>query len=209
MLKTKNIRYKYNDGPSFFYPDISCEKGDSVVILGESGVGKSTLLYILGGLLKPLSGEVIIDGVDICQLNGASLDSFRGQKIGIVFQKSHFISSLTVQENLVFTRKLAGLKVDKRRVEDILTRLAIPHKKNKYPEQLSQGEQQRFSIARALVTNPRLILADEPSSALDDKNCELMVNLLKEQAEEDGASLAIVTHDFRLSNLFTNKIELT
>ena len=90
-----------------------------------------------------------------------------------------------------------------------MDRLAIPHKTDKFPEQLSQGEQQRFSIARALVTNPRLILADEPSSALDDKNCELMVNLLKDQAEQDGSSLVIVTHDFRLSSLFSNKIELS
>lgn len=209
MLETNNIRFKYKNGPSFFYPDLQCPKGESLVILGQSGVGKSTLLYILGGLLKPTSGDIIIDNVNLANLKGSKLDSFRGQKIGIVFQKSHFISSLTVKENLSFTRKLAGLKADKRRLEDVLTRLAIPHKKDKFPEQLSQGEQQRLSIARALITNPRLILADEPSSALDDKNCELMANLLKEQAEEDGSSLAIVTHDFRLSNLFTNKIELT
>ncbi len=209
MFKTNGIRFKYEEGPSFFYPDFSCESGESLVILGQSGVGKSTLLYILGGLLNPSSGQVIIDDVDLCQLQGAKLDAFRGQHIGIVFQKSHFISSLSVKENLEFTRKLCGLKPDKARIKRILDRLAIPHKTDKFPEQLSQGEQQRFSIARALVTNPRLILADEPSSALDDKNCELMVNLLKDQAEQDGSSLVIVTHDFRLSSLFSNKIELS
>lgn len=209
MLNTKQIRFKYPKGPSFFYPDIFCDKGDSVVILGQSGVGKSTLLYILGGLLKPSSGKVLINDKDIIALNGAELDSFRGKNIGIVFQKSHFISSLTVEENLAFTRKLAGLKSDKKRIKSILERLAIPHKKDKNPDQLSQGEQQRFSIARALITNPKLILADEPSSALDDKNCELMINLLKEQAEEDNAALAIVTHDLRLSQLISNKIELS
>lgn len=208
MLKTNQVRFKYPNGPSFFYPDFECAKGESLVILGQSGVGKSTLLYILGGLLKPADGKVEINETDIVSLNGSALDTFRGKNIGIVFQKSHFISSLTVKENLAFTRKLAGLKADKRRVDDILTRLAIPHKKDKFPDQLSQGEQQRFSIARALITNPKLILADEPSSALDDKNCELMINLLKEQAEEDQAALAIVTHDYRLSSLFNNKIEL-
>jgi len=208
MLKTSQLRFKYENGPSFFYPDITCGEGESVVILGQSGVGKSTLLYILGGLLKPVSGEVNINNTDIISLQGSNLDKFRGKNIGIVFQKSHFISSLTVRENLQFTRKLAGLKADKKRVTEILTRLAIPHKKDKYPDELSQGEQQRFSIARALITNPKLILADEPSSALDDKNCELMIQLLQEQAEEDKAALAIVTHDYRLSTLIQNKIEL-
>lgn len=208
MLQTKQLRFKYDKGPSFFYPDISCGKGESVVILGQSGVGKSTLLYLLGGLLKPMSGEVIVHDKDIIKLQGSELDTFRGKNIGIVFQKSHFISSLTVRENLEFTRKLAGLKVDKHRVNEVLARLAIPHKKENYPEELSQGEQQRFSIARALITNPKLILADEPSSALDDKNCELMIQLLQEQAQQDQAALAIVTHDYRLSKLIHNKIEL-
>ncbi len=208
MFHTKDVRFKYTEGPSFFYPDFSCEKGESIVILGKSGVGKSTLLYILGGLLKPNHGEIWINGIDCAPLTGKKLDHFRGKHIGIVFQKSHFISSLTVEENLHFTRKLAGLTKDRKRIHTILERLAIPHKKNEFPENLSQGEQQRFSIARALVTHPQLILADEPSSALDDENCQLMIDLLKEQAEEDEASLAIVTHDYRLSHLFSNKIEL-
>lgn len=209
MLRTNNLTFQYPKSKAIFYPDILCEAGDSLLILGESGVGKSTLLHLLAGLMKPTAGEVFIAEENITALGGKALDQFRGNNIGIIFQKPHFIASLTVSENLAFTRKLAGLPADKKRISALLDRLAIPHKAKKKTDELSQGEMQRLSIARALVSEPTLILADEPTSALDDENCQRVIDLLKEQAKQDQASLVIVTHDHRISSAFEKKIQLT
>lgn len=209
MLRTHNITYQYPRSKTIFYPDIQCEQGESLLILGNSGVGKSTLLHILGGLLPPTAGEVHINNTCMTELRGAELDQFRGEHIGIIFQKTHFIRSLNVMENLQWTRKLAGKERDDKRINGILDRLGIPHKSGNKPDQLSQGEMQRLSIARALVTDPAMILADEPTSALDDENCRRVVELLQEQAALDKTALLIVTHDHRISREFAKKILLT
>lgn len=209
MLRTENLTYKYPSVKPIFYPDLSCPSGGSLLILGQSGVGKSTLLHLLGGLMKPTAGNIIINDVDLHTLGSSTLDTFRGQNIGIIFQKANYISALTVGENLSLTRKLANLPKDKKRILTVLERLAIPHKLNVNPGELSQGELQRFMIARAVISEPDIILADEPTSALDDENCFRVIDLLKDIAKKDQSSLIIVTHDARIKDEFPNTVTLT
>jgi lipoprotein-releasing system ATP-binding protein len=209
MLTVKNIEFQYNPSQSFSFPDIHVQKGEHWLLLGQSGCGKTTLLHLMAGLLRPQSGEVLVNNTDITQLSDTARDKFRGEQIGIIFQQSHLIRSLTVEENLLTAQYLAGTKQDKNRVHQILEQLNLGHKIKSKPNNLSQGEQQRVSIGRALVNQPSVILADEPTSSLDDGNCEQVVKLLLEQSEASGASLIIVTHDGRLKEMFENKIELT
>ena len=159
--------------------------------------------------MKPTAGKVIINETDIFSMNPKELDAFRGKNIGIVFQKSHFMEALTVEENLAFCRKLAGLDSNKNRITEVLNRLAIPHKAKKYPSDLSQGEQQRLSIARAIISAPAVLLAAEPSSALEDENCMKVIELLNDQVTYEKCSLIIVTHDHRISQQFPNQIKLS
>lgn len=198
MIQTQNLEFSYRDGKKFRFPDIHCAEKEQLLILGQSGVGKSTLLHLLGGLMRPSSGSVIIGGEHIEGLSDKEMDRFRGDHIGIVFQKNHFVASLSVIENLTLAQYLAGQKENKKACQELLDRLNIGALANRNISRLSQGEQQRVAIARALVNEPRIILADEPTSALDDLNCAQVVQLLEEQAEYAGAALVIVTHDARL-----------
>ena len=207
MLITKSLQYQYRDGQSFEFPDITCEKKEKLLVLGSSGVGKSTLLHLLGGLLNAQSGSIILNHKEMVGMTPSSLDKFRGENIGIVFQKNHFVASLSVLENLKIAQFFGG-KEDEQKCKDLLNRLNILSKANKSINTLSEGEKQRVAIARAVVNNPSLILADEPTSALDDKNCNEVINLLEEQAENAGAALVIVTHDTRLKDIVSNQITL-
>ena len=208
MLQTKNLKFSY-DGKNFIdFPDINCQKGEEWLLLGQSGSGKTTLLHLLGGLRKPKHGEVIIDGKDITSLSSTALDAFRGQKIGIVFQKPYFVRALTVEENLLLAQQLAGVDEDINHIIYLLNKLNVGHKLKSKTDNLSEGEKQRVAIARALVNRPAVILADEPTSALDDKNCQEVIELLEKQAEEANATLLIVTHDGRLKDLVKNQIQL-
>lgn len=210
MLITKNLSYQYSgtDKPLLKFPDINCGDGEQWLLLGQSGSGKTTLLQLLAGLRTPKTGEVIIKDTLINQLNTRTLDYFRGQYVGVVFQQSHFVRSLTVIENLALARHLAGLEPDKDLIRSLLAQLNVEHKLNARPQELSVGEQQRVAIARALVNQPNFILADEPTSALDDKNTEQVVGLLRQQAEQAGATLLVVTHDNRLKTIFDQQITL-
>ncbi len=208
MLQTQSLEYSY-DGQEFLkFPDIACQKGEQWLLLGKSGSGKTTLLHLLGGLRKPQRGQVVVDGTALDSLSGAGLDQFRGKHIGIVFQQPHFVRSLSVLENMQLAQYLAGEPTSKDRISQLLDRLNIGHKLDDRPDQLSQGEQQRLAIARALVNRPTVILADEPTSALDDENCEEVVQLLERQAQEEQATLMIVTHDGRLKERFEHQILL-
>ncbi|MGC4234805.1 MAG: ATP-binding cassette domain-containing protein [Niabella sp.] len=207
MLQTNNIQFSY-PAVQFRFPDIQCKAGDILLIAGPSGKGKTTLLHLLAGLLKPQSGNIYIDGTDITALHAGSLDKFRGQKTGIIFQQPHFVASLSVMDNLLLSPYLAGIKVNKNRAKELLVQLNITEQTNKKPSRLSQGQLQRVSIARALMNNPAVILADEPTSSLDDENCYKVATLLQEQAAITNAALVIVTHDQRLKQLFHQKIEL-
>ena len=208
MIKTKDIRYQYTGGQDLRFPDIDMEQGAHYLILGTSGTGKTTLLHLLSGLLTPKQGSVYIQNEEINKLGEAGLDSFRGKHIGIVFQVPHFIAALTVRENLELAQKLPGKTINNNRIREVLAKLNLEAKLNSYPHQLSQGEKQRVSIARAIINQPAVIFADEPTSALDDKNCIEVTKLLKQTAKEGNATLVIVTHDTRLKEEFDKKIVL-
>ncbi len=208
MLKTESLQYIYREGAQLSFPDVICAEGEQWLLLGASGSGKTTLLHLLAGLRKPTSGRVLLCGEDLTKMQGAKLDHFRGQHIGIIFQQSHFIEALTVRENLMLAQRFAGLLLDRRKISNILDRLHIVDKAHKKPSQLSVGEQQRASICRALINGPDIILADEPTSALDDENCQEVIQLLRDQASQDHATLMIVTHDGRLKSAFEHQIVL-
>ena len=207
MISTKGLNFKYNEQTSFSFPDINLDKDENLLIIGSSGIGKTTLLHLLAGLLESNSGSITLYGQDISKLNQHQTDKFRGQNIGIVFQKPHFVNSLTVKENLQLAQYL-GNKRDQNRIIDILSSLDILDKENKKPKKLSQGEKQRASIAMAIVNSPKLILADEPTSSLDDENCDRVIKLLKKQASEFKAQLIVITHDNRLKKHFKKSIKL-
>ena len=207
MISTKSLNFKYNEQASFSFPDINLDKDENLLIIGSSGIGKTTLLHLLAGLLESNSGSITLYGQDISKLNQHQTDKFRGQNIGIVFQKPHFVNSLTVKENLQLAQYL-GNKRDQNRIIDILSSLDILEKENKKPKKLSQGEKQRASIAMAIVNSPKLILADEPTSSLDDENCDRVIKLLKKQASEFKAQLIVITHDNRLKKHFKKSIKL-
>lgn len=200
----QNLSFYYDIQLPFQIPDIRLEAGQQLLILGKSGSGKTTILHILAGLLQPKSGEILIDGTSLYKLKGTALDKFRGKNIGIIFQKPHILAPLTVAENLQLANYFAGNKST--RIDGLLEELGIGNKKHALVSNLSEGEAQRVSIARALVNKPKLILADEPTASLDDTNAEVVVNLLKQQADKNNAALVIVTHDQRVKDHISNQI---
>ena len=208
MLTTQDLHHQYDGQVQFNFPDIDCQARETLLVLGQSGVGKSTLLHILAGILPPTTGEVLVSQTSIYTLKPRRRDTFRGSNIGLVFQKPHFVQAVSAKENLRLAQRFAGLRVDEQKINLLLTSLNISHRASANTFSMSQGEQQRLSIARALINNPKVILADEPTSALDDKNCEEVVSLLTTQAEAAGAALIIVTHDNRLKDLFSHQVTL-
>lgn len=206
MLITNQLQFRYTPQRAFTFPNIQCKQGEQLLLLGASGVGKTTLLHLLGGLLKPTEGRVVVNGQNLNELIGTSLDRFRGQHIGIIFQQPPFLRALTVQENLILTQQLAGLKPDKPLIHKFLENLNLLHQRDVKTDRLSVGEQQRVGIIRALINRPAVVLADEPTSALDDSNCQEVIRLL--QACASDAALIIVTHDVRLKSGFKNHIEI-
>lgn len=179
-----------------------------MLVLGQSGRGKTTLLHLLAGMIRPTAGVIEIQGTDITKLGNRELDKFRGQHIGIIFQTAHFVDSMNVLDNLMLSPFLSGKKVAQSEAVQVLERLNVGHKALQKPVSLSVGEQQRCAIARAVFHKPAVILADEPTSALDDKNAEQVIGMLEEQAYQTGAALIIVTHDQRLKDRFQKQITL-
>lgn len=208
MISTSNVTFSYNKDQIFHMPDLYCEAGSTILITGDSGKGKTTYLHILGGLLQPTTGTIEINKENMLALSEKKLDKFRGKNIGIVLQKSHFVSALSVLENLEMASWLATGKKNTARAKRLLEQLDVANQANKLPSQLSIGQQQRVSIARALMNEPKVLLADEPTSSLDDKNAEKVIELLTSLSKEYKAALVIVTHDSRIKEKFINKITL-
>jgi len=207
MIKTKGVEFNYDNQVFFKFQDINLKSSENLLIIGSSGIGKTTLLHLLAGLLESSSGSIKLFEKELSDLSSHQLDRFRKNNIGIVFQRPHFVNSLTVKENLQLAQYIANKK-DNNRIENILINLNIFDKSDKKTNQLSQGEKQRASIALAIVNSPKLILADEPTSSLDDVNCDNVIKLLKKQATDFGAQLIVITHDSRLKKHFKNSIEL-
>lgn len=207
MIFTKNLHFSYND-IKFDFPDIHVPNRGALLITGPSGKGKTTLLHLLGGLLKADSGLVGIRGTDITTLNGKRLDQFRRNNIGIIFQQAHYIASVSVVDNLLLASKRTNKKQQRERAMELLSLLKLAEKAKKKPGTLSLGQQQRLSIARALMNYPTLLLADEPTSSLDDDNCRTVTELLLMESGHSNASLVVVSHDQRLQSLFNQKIVL-
>jgi len=208
MISTKNIRFSYGKVTDFVFPDIAASRGESLLITGGSGKGKTTLLHLLGGLLRPQQGEITIENTNLIELSDKKLDHFRGKNIGLVLQQSYFVASLTVLENVVLASWLATGKQATDKAKQLLGQLDLKEQMFKLPSQLSIGQQQRVSIARALINEPKLLLADEPTSSLDDNNAYIVADMLSALAKQYGTSLIIVTHDQRLKDRFPNQISL-
>jgi putative ABC transport system ATP-binding protein len=208
MIALQNCIQSYNRDTVVNLPDIRLGKGENLLVTGLSGSGKSTLLHILAGILHPTQGTYQIDGSDLLSMSESERDRYRGTHIGIVYQQMHLVTSLNVANNIQLARYMAGLKPDLNRVKQVCETLDIGNKLNSYPNELSQGQKQRVAIARAVVNDPVLLLADEPTSSLDDLRSENVINLLKESAAISGASLIVSTHDSRVKKHFENVLDL-
>lgn len=209
MLSTTLITFTYDHKRVFSYPEIQCNRGEQLLIYGRSGSGKSTLLHLLAGLIQPDHGHIYIDDTDITQLRHGNKDQYRGQKIGFIPQRFHLIPSLNVKDNIIAACYFANKKLDKQRLENISATLEIDHLLDRNPKSLSLGEQQRVCIARAIINAPAVLLADEPTSSLDDENTENVMTLLDKACHLDNSSLIVVTHDDRIKNKIPHQISLS
>ena len=182
-------------------------QGAQWLMLGPSGSGKTTLLHVLAGILRPTSGQVMVAGQDVIALSASQLDRFRGKNVGIVLQRLHLIDSLTVLNNLLLAQYLAGEAQDAARVREVLASLDLGDKANAHPHELSHGQAQRVAVARAVVNKPKLLLADEPTSNLDDTRCMQVLDLLLAQAKACDATLVIaptISASSRACRIITN-----
>lgn len=212
ILEVKNLCKIYGKGETEVKAlnnvSFSVDKGEFVAIIGPSGSGKSTLLHILGGVDVPTSGNVIINGEDISKLNETALAIFRRRQIGLIYQFYNLIPILTVEENLTLPLRLDGRKPDERQTDYLVKSLGLENRLNHLPNQLSGGQQQRVSIGRALINNPALMLADEPTGNLDSENSKEIVSLLRKFNKEQNQTVIIITHDERIALAADRIIEI-
>lgn len=210
MIKTEQLAFKYKQADQALrFPDIYLKAPeDHLLILGKSGRGKTTFLHLLAGLLAPSEGMIAIDDAQISGLGNRALDAYRGKNIGLVFQRNYTVQSLSVKENLEARLFFAKKPMDRKAIHAFLNDLGLAELKDRKINQLSQGQLQRLGIALSVVHRPKLILADEPSSSLDDDNCKAVIELLKNQALQTGAHLIVVTHDQRIKPFFQNSLVL-
>ena len=203
ILDVKNLSKIYGKGETRVRAldnvSFSVNKGEFVAIVGPSGSGKSTLLHILGGVDVATSGSVIINGEDISQLDETALAIFRRRQIGLIYQFYNLIPILTVEENLTLPLRLDGRKPDKRQIDTLVDTLGLKERLGHLPNQLSGGQQQRVSIGRALVNNPALLLADEPTGNLDSENSKEIISLLRYFNKQFNQTVIIITHDERIA----------
>jgi putative ABC transport system ATP-binding protein len=215
VLSVKGLRQRYSAGAVLHgarevlaLERFEAAAGEHWLVLGASGSGKTTFLNLVAGLLKPSEGEIEVGGQVLARLEGAALDRWRGRNVGIVPQKLHLVSSLSVLHNLLLAPYLAGLPADTARAGILLGSLSLSDKAAAKPHELSHGQAQRVAIARAVMNRPKLLLADEPTANLDDANCFQALELLENQAKECGATLIVATHDQRAKARFEKRLEL-
>jgi putative ABC transport system ATP-binding protein len=209
MLSVKNLEHRFGGKAVLHVADWSVGAGERSLVIGPSGCGKSTLLHILAGLARPTEGRVSIFEQDVFSLKDAEIDRWRGATVGIVLQALHLVQHLTVRANVRLAQYLAHLPQDDRAVDDALAALGVAAKASSRPGELSQGERQRVAIARAVVNGPKLLLADEPTSSLDDTAAERAIALLLGEAERRGATLIVATHDARIRRHFDKALDLS
>ena len=208
VIAIENLSKSFGDHQVLRKIDFAVEKGEVICIVGSSGSGKSTLLHILGGVDVPTSGSVIINGEDISKLNETALAIFRRRQIGLIYQFYNLIPILTVEENLTLPLRLDGRKPDERQTEYLVKTLGLENRLDHLPNQLSGGQQQRVSIGRALINNPALMLADEPTGNLDSENSKEIVSLLRKFNKEQNQTVIIITHDERIALAADRIIEI-
>ena len=205
VLRTENLKKYYGTGESQVRAldgiDLTVEQGEFLAVVGTSGSGKSTLLHMLGGLDRPPSGKVYVDGKDISGLKDDALCIFRRRKIGFVFQSYNLVPVLNVYENIVFPIDLDGNETDRDYVECVIEALGLKSKLTSLPGQLSGGQQQRAAIARALAAKPAILLADEPTGNLDSKTGQDVLGLLKVTGERFGQTIVMITHNEEIAQL--------
>ena len=203
ILKVENLTKTYGSGENLVHAvddvSFSVEKGEFVAIVGTSGSGKSTLLNLIGGVDRPTSGKIFVDGNDISKMNDDKLAVFRRRQVGIVYQFYNLIPILTVEENITLPCDLDGRGVDRERLEMILDSFGLRARRKHLPNQLSGGQQQRTSIARALINNPSLVLADEPTGNLDSKSSEEVMSMLKMCNQSYGQTVIMITHNLDIA----------
>ena len=205
ILETKDLRKVYGSGDTEVRAldgvDLTVEKGEFTAIVGTSGSGKSTLLHMLGGLDRPTTGKVMVDGKDIFSLSEEQLTIFRRRKIGFVFQSYNLVPVLNLYENIVLPLELDGKKIDREYIDQIAETLGLKDRLEALPNQLSGGQQQRVAIARALAGTPSIILADEPTGNLDSKTSQDVLSLLKVTSEKFGQTIVMITHNEEIAQM--------
>ncbi len=203
ILRVENLRKTYGKGENVVHAvddvSFSVEKGEFIAIVGASGSGKSTLLHLLGGVDRPTSGKVYIDGKDIYSLSDDNLAIFRRRQVGLIYQFYNLIPILNVEENITLPCELDGKEIDKQRLEEVLKTLNLTNRRKNLPNELSGGQQQRVSIGRAVINNPAIMLADEPTGNLDSKASEEIISLLRLSNKKYNQTVIIITHDEKIA----------
>lgn len=202
MLSTTGLTFSYPGGQLLTFPDVKLGSAQNLVVLGPSGSGKSTLIGLWSGLLSPKQGTVTVDGVLVNSLSGSKRDRWRGANVGLVFQTARLIASQTIRANVSLQALLSAKPVSEQTILEGLQSLDIAHLSDRFPRHCSVGERQRAGILRALIHEPKLLLADEPTSALDKENALAVAQLLLKESKRRNATLVVVTHDDRIIKLF-------
>ncbi len=203
ILRVENLRKTYGKGENVVHAvddvSFSVEKGEFIAIVGASGSGKSTLLHLLGGVDRPTSGKVYIDGKDIYSLSDDNLAIFRRRQVGLIYQFYNLIPILNVEENITLPCELDGKEVDKNKLEELLKTLKLENRRKHLPNELSGGQQQRVSIGRAIINSPAIMLADEPTGNLDSKASEEIISLLRLSNKKYNQTVIVITHDEKIA----------
>ena len=212
ILKVENLCKQYGKGESKVTAldnvSFTVNKGEFVAIVGASGSGKSTLLHLIGGVDRPTSGKVFIDGKDIYKFNDDELAIFRRRQVGLIYQFYNLIPILNVEENITLPLKLDNRNIDKRRLDELIKVLGLEERRTHLPNELSGGQQQRTSIGRAMITNPAIILADEPTGNLDSKASDEIVTLLKKSNKDYKQTIIMITHNLEIAKVADRIIKI-